>query len=215
MLIETGKLCDNISVTKNGLVSGVDRIFKSSVSAFKHITDPLYPLRKSSTFSFFAHRLEYASHASMQLSSSGAMKMKQVLYISVPCVKDFVVCHSVRYWDLLSLSCHIEYKETQNQSRNKVRDSEKDLLQTCFVVENVGSNRTCIAIRNAWRLKVWRNIDGHSFSSSTPIWILLHISTHKEYTRWSTLRFPIGKKDHRSYVSKMNVLWEYLRKNCQ
>ena len=38
---------------------------------------------------------------------------------------------------------------------------EVDLLQTCFVVENFGSNRTCIAIRNAYRLlifKVWRNI---------------------------------------------------------
>ena len=38
---------------------------------------------------------------------------------------------------------------------------EVELLQTSFVVDNFGSNRTCIAIRNAWRLlvlKVWRNI---------------------------------------------------------
>ena len=27
VLMETGKLCDNIRVTKNGLVSGVDRMF--------------------------------------------------------------------------------------------------------------------------------------------------------------------------------------------
>ena len=47
VLMETGKLCDNIRVTKNGLVSGVDRMFKSSDSAFKHITDRLNPLRKS------------------------------------------------------------------------------------------------------------------------------------------------------------------------
>ena len=39
VLMETGKLCDNIRVTKNGLVSGVDRKFKSSDSAFTHITD--------------------------------------------------------------------------------------------------------------------------------------------------------------------------------
>ena len=39
VLMETGKFCDNIRVIKNGLVSGVDRMFKSSVSAFKHITD--------------------------------------------------------------------------------------------------------------------------------------------------------------------------------
>ena len=46
VLMETGKLCDNIRVTKNGLVSGVDRMLKSSDSAFKHITDRLNPLRK-------------------------------------------------------------------------------------------------------------------------------------------------------------------------
>ena len=44
------KLCDNIRVTKNGLVSGVDRMFKSSDSAFKHITDRLNPFRKSVDF---------------------------------------------------------------------------------------------------------------------------------------------------------------------
>ena len=47
VLVETGKLCDNIRVTKNGLVSGFDRTFKSSDSAFKHITDRFNPFRKS------------------------------------------------------------------------------------------------------------------------------------------------------------------------
>ena len=47
VLMETGQFCDNIRVTKNWLVSGVDRMFKSSDSAFKHITDRLNPLRKS------------------------------------------------------------------------------------------------------------------------------------------------------------------------
>ena len=46
VLMETEKLCDNIRVTKNGLVSGVDRMFTSD-SAFKHITDRLNPFRKS------------------------------------------------------------------------------------------------------------------------------------------------------------------------
>ena len=36
ILMETGKFMDNIRVTKNGLVSGVDRMFKSSDSAFNH-----------------------------------------------------------------------------------------------------------------------------------------------------------------------------------
>ena len=53
VLMETGKLCDNIRVTKNGLVSGVDRMFKSSDSAFKHITDRLNPLGKSVKFDIF------------------------------------------------------------------------------------------------------------------------------------------------------------------
>ena len=34
ILMETGKCMDKIRVTKNGLVSGVDRMFKSSDSAF-------------------------------------------------------------------------------------------------------------------------------------------------------------------------------------
>ena len=50
VLMETEELCDNIKVTKNGLVSGADRMFKSSDFAFKHITDPLNPLRKSVEF---------------------------------------------------------------------------------------------------------------------------------------------------------------------
>ena len=53
VLMETGKLCDNIRVTTNGLVSGVDRMFKSSDSAFKHITDRLNLLRKSVVFDIF------------------------------------------------------------------------------------------------------------------------------------------------------------------
>ena len=56
VLMETGKLCDNIRVTKNGLVSGVDRMFKSSDSAFKHITDRLNPLRKSVEFDILFFR---------------------------------------------------------------------------------------------------------------------------------------------------------------
>ena len=53
VLMETGKLCENIRVIKSGLVSGVDRMFKSSDSAFKHITDRLNPLKKSVEFDIF------------------------------------------------------------------------------------------------------------------------------------------------------------------
>ena len=44
--METGKLTDNIRITKNGLRSGVDRMFKSSDSAFYHIIDRLNPFGK-------------------------------------------------------------------------------------------------------------------------------------------------------------------------
>ena len=50
ILMETGKLTGNIRVTKNGLRSGVDRMFKSSDSAFYHFTDRLNPFRKSVEF---------------------------------------------------------------------------------------------------------------------------------------------------------------------
>ena len=59
VLMETEKLCYNIRVTKNGLVSGVDRIFKSSDSAFKHITDRLNPFRKSVEFDILFLRPPY------------------------------------------------------------------------------------------------------------------------------------------------------------
>ena len=71
VLMETGKLCDNIRVTKTGLVSGVHRMFKSSESTF-FSTSPIDLIHServsSSTSSFFAHRLAYASHASMIIS---------------------------------------------------------------------------------------------------------------------------------------------------
>ena len=41
IITETGKFMDNIRVTKNGLGSGVDRMFKLSDSAFNNITNRL------------------------------------------------------------------------------------------------------------------------------------------------------------------------------
>ena len=53
ILMETGEFSDNIRVTENGLVSGVDRVLKSSNSAFKNVGDRLDPLRKSVNFDVF------------------------------------------------------------------------------------------------------------------------------------------------------------------
>ena len=49
-ILMTGKLTDNIKVTKNGLGSGVDRMFQSSDSTFYHFTDRLNPFGKSVEF---------------------------------------------------------------------------------------------------------------------------------------------------------------------
>ena len=52
VLIETGKISDNLRVTENGLVSGVDRAFKSSNSTSQNIGDLRNPLGKSVDFDF-------------------------------------------------------------------------------------------------------------------------------------------------------------------
>ena len=48
--METRKLVNNIRVTKYELGSGVDRMFKSSDSAFCHITNGLNPFGKAVEF---------------------------------------------------------------------------------------------------------------------------------------------------------------------
>ena len=70
ILMETRKLTGNIMVTKNGLGSGVDRMFQSSDSAFCHFNDRLNPFGKSVEFDilFLEHYLAHASHASMIIS---------------------------------------------------------------------------------------------------------------------------------------------------
>ena len=49
----------------------------------------------------------------------------------------------------------------------------------------------------------------------TLLWFPLHKSTHKERIRLRTLRYRIYKTDSRNYVWKMNVWWDYLKKNCR
>ena len=48
--METGKFSGNLRVTENGLVSGVDRAYKSSNSTFQKVGDQLNPLGKSVDF---------------------------------------------------------------------------------------------------------------------------------------------------------------------
>ena len=90
ILMETGKLSDNIRVTKNGLGSGVDRMFQSSDLAFYHFTDRLNPFGKSVEFDILflgpLPRIRFTCiHDYYQ--SSGPMKMRQVPWILGLCVK--------------------------------------------------------------------------------------------------------------------------------
>ena len=62
VLMEMGKLCDN------RLVSGVDKMFKTSDSPFSTSPSDLIRLERLSTSTFFAHRLAYSSHSSMMIS---------------------------------------------------------------------------------------------------------------------------------------------------
>ena len=84
--------------------------------------------------------------------------MRQVPCILGSCSKDLSVQYYVLYWDHLSLYGHLERKEILNPSSCKVgimwKTLKVELLQTCFVIEDFGSNRTSIAIGNAWRLLV-------------------------------------------------------------
>ena len=50
VLMDMRKFSDNFRVTEHGLVSGVDRAFKSSNSTFQNISDRLNPLGKSVDF---------------------------------------------------------------------------------------------------------------------------------------------------------------------
>ena len=73
VLMVTGKFSGNFRVKENGLVSGVDRAFKSSNSTLQNIGDLTHSERVStSTSSFLAHRLAYFSHTSMMIFSPAA-----------------------------------------------------------------------------------------------------------------------------------------------
>ena len=50
VLMETGKFSDNLRITENELMSGVDRAIKSSNSSFQNIGDLLNPLGMSVDF---------------------------------------------------------------------------------------------------------------------------------------------------------------------
>ena len=127
VLMKTGKFSDNLRVTENELVSGVDRgsAFKSTNSTFQNIGYRLNPLGKSVDCDIL-----FLGPSSgilpARVHDSGAMKMRQVPCISSPCAKHLSVFGYGRNWDHLSLYGHMERKEIQNHSRNKVWDSGKD-----------------------------------------------------------------------------------------
>ena len=70
VLMETGKLCDNIRVTKMDSCLVLTECLSRRILRFSTLPIDLINSEKvsSSTSSFFAHRLAYASHASMIIS---------------------------------------------------------------------------------------------------------------------------------------------------
>ena len=96
-------------------------MFKSSDSAFKYINDRLYPLRKSVEFDILFRRTTPGVRFICVYDET-----EKVLYISDLCVKGLSFSHFVQYWIHLSQYGHMEHKETQSQSKNKVVGSGKD-----------------------------------------------------------------------------------------
>ena len=109
--METGKFSDNLRFTKNWLVSGVDRAFKSSSATFQNIGDRLNPLVKSVDFDILF--LCPPSGILLTLVNDdikiGAMKMRQVPCIPGPCANIFqflvtddteITCYYIATWSV-------------------------------------------------------------------------------------------------------------------
>ena len=116
----------------------------------------------TSTSSFFVQRLAYSSHVSMimpkflcHLYETGS------LFFLGHCSKrflSFILRTIVR--SLVTTWPHGAYRNCESeqlQGRGILGKTFKvELLQSCFVIEDSGSNRSGIAIENAWRLLVMK-----------------------------------------------------------
>ena len=108
------------------------------------------------------HRLAYSSHASMILKFWCHENETGSLYFG-PCAKH--LCGRLRtiLRSPVTIWPHGAYRNSESQQEQGGilgKTIKVNLLQTCFVIENFGSNRLVIAIRNAWRLlvlKIWRD----------------------------------------------------------
>ena len=111
----------------------------------------------TSTSSFFAHRLAYSSHASMIMLKfwcheyeTGSLYFGPLLKRSLSFTLLTILISPVTIWP------NGAYRKLwiRAVARWEIlgKTLKVELLQTCFVIDDFGSNRTGIAIGNAWWL---------------------------------------------------------------
>ena len=112
----------------------------------------------TSTSSFFAHRLACSSHASMIMPKfwchefeTGFLYFGPLLKRSHILILRTILRSPVTIW---SHGAYRNFESEQMQGWDHGKDLESRVAPTGFVIEHFGSNRTGIAIGNAWRLLV-------------------------------------------------------------
>ena len=165
--METGKFSDNLRVQENGLLFGVDRVFKSSNSTFQNIGDRLNPHGKSVDFDILflgppSGILFTCVHDDVKILVPWKWYRFAVFRAFAQKISQFLVT------DNIEITCHYMTTWTVWKFRittgtrcgvlGKTMYMEVYLLQNCVVVENIGSNWTGIAIRNTWRLLVSKSM---------------------------------------------------------
>ena len=161
ILTKTGKFSNSIRVTENGLVSGVDRVLKSSNSTSNNVGSRLDPLRKSVNFDVFflcppSGILFTCIHDNAKVLVPWIWDSFPVFWAPAQKSSQFsityyieITCHDIATWSIQILWIRAVARWGILGKTLKV-----ELLQTCFVIEEFGSNRTGIAIGNAGRLLV-------------------------------------------------------------
>ena len=152
VLMETEKFSGNLRVIENGLVSGVDRAFKSSNSMFHKFGDRLNPFGKSVNFDIIflcppSGILLTGVIDDIKIwcndNETGSLYFGPLRKRSLSIWLRTILRSPVTIWP------HGAYRNSDSQQEQSVGFWEY-FLQTCFVIKNFGSNRTGIAKGYAW-----------------------------------------------------------------
>ena len=153
IIMESGKLSDNIRVTEHGLVSAL--VVEFSVLEHRRSTwstPKECQLQRLLSLATMWHTFQMHPWLGQ---SSGTMNIRQVPCILGSRSKDLSVLYYALYWDHLSLYSHMGRTEIVNQSSSKVGDPRKDLESRVAVrllcnsrfwkQQNMYSYRKCMA----------------------------------------------------------------------